>query len=56
MKIVSSDELRSITGGATSLTSAVLNAISKGIDTIFSIGQAVGGALRRMISNKLCEL
>ena len=42
-----------IKGGA-SLTSSMLNAIVRTVSTMFSIGQAVGSAIRRAVSKNYC--
>ena len=48
------EECKKIIGGGT-ITGSFLSAF-KGIGTlIFEVGQAVGGAIRRITSNKLCS-
>ncbi len=44
-----------IIGGGVSITGALIEAISSCIEVIFGIGKAVGGAIRRISGNKLCE-
>jgi len=55
MKKISKEELYGIIGGA-SITGTMLNAIAKGVNTIYNIGRALGSSLRRAISGKYCSL
>ena len=48
------EELFSITGGA--VTAAFLNAIARGISTIFDLGRSVGTAIRRIGNGSICPL
>ena len=48
------EEMRNITGGA--ITSAMINAISKAVNTIYELGRQTGSALRRIISGKYCSI
>ena len=55
MRTLKEEETKFIIGGA-DIKGAVISAF-KGIFTVFfEMGQAVGGAVRRIFSNKLCEL
>lgn len=54
MKKLKQEETKQITGGAVSYTSAI-NAVIKAITTLFSVGQAVGSALRRVTSGSYCK-
>lgn len=46
-------ELYDVVGGAT-VTSTFINAASRFITTIFTLGQTVGSAIRRSIARKVC--
>lgn len=50
------NELINIKGGATtySLSSTMLNSVSKVIDTIMDVGRSLGTAIRRIYSDNLC--
>lgn len=48
------EEMLKIDGGG--ITSAMLNAISKAVNTLYELGRQTGSALRRIISNKSCAL
>ncbi len=47
-------ELKEIIGGA-SLTGAFLSSIKGCISVVFNLGQAVGGAIRRIATGNLCS-
>lgn len=49
-------ELAMITGGAISLSSSLLNSISKIVTTLFDLGRNVGSAIRYAIGGKTCKL
>ena len=53
MENLNQQQLIKVRGGAT-LSSQMLNAISKTASTLFSIGQALGSAIRRIYSKKVC--
>ena len=55
MQEIDRSEMMMVTGGGISITCAMIEAVSGVIQTIFGIGQAVGGAIRRISSNKLCK-
>lgn len=48
------EEMLKIEGGA--FTSAMLNAISKAINTVYELGRQTGSALRRLLKNANCPL
>ena len=48
------EQLKNISGGA-SLTSAMLNAVSKAVNTIYELGKQTGSAIRRLVSNSYCS-
>ena len=52
MQTLQNNELYSIKGGAFNYT--MLNAIARIASTMYSIGQAVGSAVRRITSKKYC--
>lgn len=52
--VLTSKDLNAINGGSISAT--LLNAVSRGITTLFNIGVAIGSSLRRLISGKICRL
>lgn len=52
MKNLDKQELINVKGG--SLNSTMLNAIARTVSTIFSIGQAVGSAIRRVWTKNYC--
>lgn len=47
-------QLSQIEGGA--ITSAMLNAISKAITSLYELGRQTGSAIRRLINNAYCPL
>ena len=55
MKELKYYEAKEIIGGGTSFTGAVLSAIRGCINAVFEIGQAVGGAIRRISTGNLCR-
>ena len=52
MTEIKQTELYNINGGAINYT--MLKAIARAASTLYTIGQAIGSAVRRMISNKYC--
>lgn len=55
MKNISINDAKKITGGFSNFTGQLFNAFKGVVSTFFEIGQAVGGAIRRISSNKLCK-
>ena len=53
MKKLKKEELIEIKGGA-GITSAMLNALMRTVSVMFSIGQAVGSAIKRATSGNYC--
>jgi hypothetical protein len=47
------EELIKVKGGA--ISAQVLNAIARGINTLYNLGQAVGSVLRRALRKKICS-
>ena len=54
MKKIQEEELQNIIGGG--VTSAMINAISKAVNTIYQLGKQTGSALRRIVSGKYCPV
>jgi len=48
------EEMKNISGGG--LTSTMLNAITKAINTIYELGRQTGSTIRRLVSNKYCAI
>ena len=55
MKTLKIIETKKIIGGGWSPSGAFLNAIKSCISTVFEVGQALGGAIRRISSGNLCR-
>lgn len=53
MKKLKKEEMFKIRGGA-SLSSAMLNALMRTVSVMFSVGQAVGSAIRRATQKNYC--
>lgn len=53
MKKINKDEMYKIKGGA-NFSSAMLNALMRTVSGMFSIGQAVGSAIRRTLGKNYC--
>ena len=56
MKKLNKEQLVKIKGGAAGLTSSMLNALVRTVSVMFSVGQAVGSAIRRITEGELCPL
>lgn len=54
MKKLLNKEMKEIKGGASGISSAVLNALMRTVSVMFSLGQAVGSAIRRVSGNNYC--
>ena len=54
MKKMFNKELKEITGGASGISSAVLNALMRTVSVMFTLGQAVGSAIRRVSGKNYC--
>ena len=48
------EQMKQIDGG--SITSAMINAISKAVNTLYELGKATGSAVRRLIKKTYCPL
>lgn len=55
MQEINLNESKKLIGGGIGFSGAILNAIKGITSTIFSIGQTVGGAIRRIGSGNLCK-
>lgn len=53
MKKINNEKLKEIKGGA-GVSSAVLNALMRTVSVMFSLGQAVGSAIRRVSGKNYC--
>ena len=47
------EELIEVKGGV-GLSAALINAISRGVNTLYNLGAAVGSAIRRAFKKKIC--
>lgn len=54
MKNLGKEEMICVKGGATGFSSALLNAMMRTVSVMFSIGQAVGSAIRRAVHGSYC--
>ena len=54
MMTLSKEECKNIIAG--SISGKLLSAITKLINSVLDIGRACGSAIRRLVSNKSCEL
>jgi hypothetical protein len=54
MKYLSLEDAKQVIGGG-SVTGAIVSALKGYITGIFNIGQAVGGAIRRITTGNLCK-
>lgn len=54
MKQLNKIEMQKIRGGAASISSSMLNAIMRTVSVMFSVGQAVGSAIRRAVNGSYC--
>lgn len=54
MKRILTKDMKQIKGGASGISSAVLNALMRTVSVMFSLGQAVGSAIRRTYGKNYC--
>ena len=54
MQKINNEKLKNINGGASGVSSAVRNALMRTVSVMFSIGQAVGSAIRRVSGKNYC--
>lgn len=55
MKELNKNEMQIIDGGGT-LTASMLSAVYKTIQTIYSLGEALGSYIRRKVEGKMCNI
>ncbi|MBR3660471.1 MAG: hypothetical protein IKN63_01015 [Bacilli bacterium] len=55
MKNLEIEETKNIIGGAFNLTGSFVSAFKGIVTALFEIGQTLGGAIRRISSNHLCD-
>ena len=55
MSELKKEEMKKIQGGTAVSVSSALNAVAKIVSTIFSMGQAVGSAIRRARAGSYCS-
>ena len=48
------EEMLKVDGGA--ITSAMINAISKAVNTLYELGRQTGSAIRRLVKNSYCPM
>ena len=53
MRSITKEEMRQIKGGA-GVTAAMINAVIRTVSTMFTIGQAIGSAVRRAVRGSYC--
>ena len=53
MNKLGKEELKKINGGA-GMTAAMLNAMIRAVSTMFTVGQAIGSAIRRATGRNYC--
>ena len=49
------NEMEKVTGGA-SITSAMINAVSKALMAIYELGKSTGSAIRRIVTKSYCPV
>lgn len=47
-------ELFNIYGGATQISASLLNAIARGVNSLYNLGRAFGTAIRMIVKGKSC--
>lgn len=52
--IIKEEELTNITGGATSISGTLINAICKLVNTLLDLGRTVGSAIRTAQTGRKC--
>ena len=55
MREIDNNEMLCVEGG-TNFSAAMLGAIYKTIDIIFSLGESLGSYIRRVVENKMCDI
>ena len=54
--VMSDNELISIYAGSSTVSATLLNAIIRGLNTLYELGRSLGSFIRRKESNELCEI
>lgn len=54
MNKLKKEEMFKIKGGASTSLTAILNSLMKTVSVMFSVGQAVGSAIRRAVGKNYC--
>jgi len=52
---LNNEKMKQIDGGA-SITSAMINALSKAVNTLYELGRQTGSAIRRLVNNSYCPI
>ncbi len=52
---MNNEELLKIQAGSSTISSTVLNAVVRAINTLFELGKSLGSTIRRYKDNKLCD-
>ena len=52
---ITDSEMVNVIGGAT-IGYSLINAITKAVQTVYSIGQSIGSSLRRVVNGQYCSL
>ena len=50
------EETKMIVGGAKSISAAIVNAAISAVRLLYSVGQGLGGALRRSVTGTTCKV
>ena len=53
VKELKNNEMTMVTGGT--ITSPLINAVSKMINTLYDLGEKTGSSIRRLVSGKYCK-
>ena len=53
MEKINNEEMMKINGGA-GVTASMLNAVIRTVSTMFTVGQAIGSAVRRAVTGNYC--
>ena len=56
MTELNNNDMNTITGGSLELNGSILSALVKGITALFSVGEAAGSAIRRIVGDSYCPL
>jgi hypothetical protein len=56
MNKIKNEELEKLTGGASTITSTIINAVTNILKVLYEVGEGVGSGLRRVKEDSLCPL